>query len=89
MTEQDDMENWNYAHSASSGVIARRHAYNYEMGMGLGNPNFEDDGLKLPGLVLDATEVRAAEQNQRAFYSRWAGFMDADGWDELATWRHG
>ena len=89
MTEQDDMENWNYAHAASKGVIARRHAYNYEMGMGLGNPNFEDDGLKLPGLILDATEVRAAEQNQRAFYGRWAGFMEADGWDELATWRNG
>ena len=24
MTEQDDMENWNYAHNASKGVIARR-----------------------------------------------------------------
>ncbi len=25
MTEQDDMENWNYAHAASRGVIARRY----------------------------------------------------------------
>ena len=89
LTEQDDMENWNYAHAASRGVIARRHAYNYEMGMGLGNPNFEDNGLKLPGLILDTTEVKAAEQNQRAFYGRWAEFMEADSWDELATWRRG
>src|SRR5262249_49936200 len=29
MTEQDDMENWNYAHAASRGVIARRYPYNY------------------------------------------------------------
>ena len=87
LTEQDDMENWNYAHAASRGVIARRHAYNYEMGMGLGSPNFEDNGLKLPGLILDTTEVKAAEQNQRAFYGRWAEFMEADSWDELATWR--
>ena len=33
MTEQDDMENWNYAHAASRGTIARRYPYNYEMGM--------------------------------------------------------
>ena len=30
MTEQDDMENWNYAHAASRGTIARRYPYNYE-----------------------------------------------------------
>jgi hypothetical protein len=23
----------------------------------------------------------------RNLYRRWAEFMDADGWDELATWR--
>ena len=32
MTEQDDMENWNYAHAASRGTIARRYPYNYEQG---------------------------------------------------------
>ena len=89
LTEQDDMENWNYAHSASSGVVARRHAYNYEMGLGYGNPAYENDGLKLPGLILDTTEAKAAEQNQRGFYRRWAEFMDADGWDNLTTWKNG
>ncbi len=89
LTEQDDMENWNYAHSASSGVVARRHHYNYEMGLGHGTPTYENAGLKLPGLVLDTTEARAAEQNQRGFYRRWAEFMDADGWDNLVTWRNG
>ena len=37
----------------------------------------------------DATGVRAADQNQRAFYGRWAGFMQADGWQQLATWQQG
>ena len=32
MTEQDDMENWNYAHAASRGTIARRYPYSYERG---------------------------------------------------------
>ena len=45
MTEQDDMENWNYAHAASRGVIARRYPYTYEMGMGYAVENWEWDGL--------------------------------------------
>ena len=49
MTEQDDMENWNYAHAASRGVIARRHPYNYEQGQGWEVENYEWDGLSLPG----------------------------------------
>ena len=87
LTEQDDMENWNYAHAASSGVIARRHPYNYEMGMGYEIPNFEDNGLKLPGVVLDSTNAKAGEQNQRAFYGRWAEFMASEDWGRLAGWR--
>ena len=79
------MENWNYAHAASKGTIARRYAYNYQMGMGFETPNFESRGLKLPGVVVDATEAKASEQNQRAFYKRWAEFMEAPSWDELAT----
>ena len=74
------MENWNYAHTASSGVIARRRPYNYQMGLqmglGHGDPNFQDNGLKLPGLVLDTIQARAGEQNQRAFYSRWSALME-------------
>jgi hypothetical protein len=83
------MENWNYAHAASNGVVARRYSYNYEMGLGYGTPNFENDGLKLPGLIMDTTEFKAAEQNQRGFYRRWAEFMDADNWGNLTTWRNG
>ena len=89
LTEQDDMENWNYAHSASRGVIAKRYPYNYQMGLGFAVHDFEDNGLKLPGAVLDVTEAKAGEQNQRAFYRRWASFMEAYSWDQLATWRNG
>ena len=31
LTESDDMENWNYAHKASKGVIARRYPYDYSL----------------------------------------------------------
>ncbi len=88
LTEQDDMENWNYAHAASRGAMARRHHYNYQMGLGYAVTDFEDGGLKLDGTVLDTTRARAGEQNQRGFYSRWREFMAARDWDELATWRN-
>jgi len=87
LTEQDDMENWNYAHAASRGTIARRHPYNYEQGLGYEIENYEWDGLSLPGSVMDLTEARSSEHNLRNLYRRWAQFMEADSWDELAGWR--
>jgi hypothetical protein len=74
MTEQDDMENWNYASAASKGVIARRYPYNYEMGLGLAYPDYG-----VPGVTTD----RIAEQNQRGFYQRWAELMAARSWEDL------
>ena len=67
MTEQDDMENWNYATLASKGVIARRYPYNYQMGLGQDYGTYDS-----PGVLTD----RIAEQNQRGFYERWAAYMD-------------
>ncbi|MGQ4809864.1 3-phenylpropionate/cinnamic acid dioxygenase subunit alpha [Candidatus Entotheonellaceae bacterium PAL068K] len=75
MTEQDDMENWNYASAASKGVIARRYPYNYEMGVGQDYATYD-----LPGVVTD----RIAEQNQRGFYQYWAALMQAGTWADLA-----
>ena len=49
MTEQDDMENWNYAHAASRGTIARRYPYSYEQGLGCEIENYEWDGIAHPG----------------------------------------
>ena len=43
------MENWNYAHAASRGTIARRHPYNYEMGLGREMKQFEDNDKKWSG----------------------------------------
>ena len=78
MTEQDDMENWNYATAASKGVIARRYPYNYQMAMGYENPQDV-----VPGLVTDDFN----EQNQRGMYKRWAEFMEAESWSDLVPKR--
>jgi hypothetical protein len=87
MTEQDDMENWNYAHAASRGTIARRYPYNYDQGSGTAVTNYEYQGLRVPGEVIDLTESQSSEQPMRNFYRRWAEFMEADDWSRLATWR--
>jgi hypothetical protein len=83
LTEQDDMENWNYAHNASRGTIARRYAYNYEMGLGRETRSFEDHGLALPGTINEVIPGAASENNQRGFYRRWRQFMEAPSWAEL------
>jgi hypothetical protein len=87
MTEQDDMENWNYAHAASRGTIARRFPYNYAQGIGDEIDNYEWEGFRLPGVVTDLTEARSSEHNLRNLYRRCAQFMAAESWDELATRR--
>jgi nitrite reductase/ring-hydroxylating ferredoxin subunit len=87
MTEQDDMENWNYAHAASRGTIARRQPYTYEQGIGTAVENFEWQGLRVPGRVVDITDIRSSEEPARNLYRRWAEFMQAETWDELMTWR--
>jgi hypothetical protein len=76
MTEQDDMENWNYAHAASSGTIARRRPYNYKAGLGAGGSH-----KIIPGVVTE--NPITSEQNPRFFYKRWAEYMDTANWEEL------
>jgi hypothetical protein len=58
------------------------------MGLGTAEENFEWDGLHLPGRVIDITKAQSSEEPMRNLYRRWAQFMEADSWDELATWRH-
>jgi phenylpropionate dioxygenase-like ring-hydroxylating dioxygenase large terminal subunit len=87
LTEQDDMENWNYAHAASRGIIARRHPYSYEQGIGREIEGYEYDGLRLPGVVMDITEAKSSEHNLRNLYRRWAQCMEAEDWSALTTWR--
>ena len=72
LTEQDDMENWLYAHEGARGTISRRYPYHYGMGMGYEQKAWPVDWL---GGEIYATED-VSEQNQRGFYRRWAELMD-------------
>jgi hypothetical protein len=75
MTEQDDMENWNYATAASYGTIARRYPYNYQQSLHASVPT---DGA--PG-TAKTTQIN--EQNSRDFYRRWADCVSDRDWDVL------
>jgi phenylpropionate dioxygenase-like ring-hydroxylating dioxygenase large terminal subunit len=66
MTEQDDMENWNYATAASRGTIARRYPYNYQLS--LGRERRPDSASNQP--------FQASEQNQRNFFRVWSDYMN-------------
>jgi hypothetical protein len=68
-------------------VIARRHPYTYEMGLGHAVEGFEFEGYHVPGRVIDITEIQSSEEPMRNLYGRWAQFMEADSWDQLMTWR--
>ena len=74
LTEQDDMENWGYAHEGARGTIAKRYPFNYVMGKGYEQRSWPVHWL---GGDIYATED-VTEQNQRAFYGRWATLMDDD-----------
>jgi hypothetical protein len=75
MTEQDDMENWLYATRASTGTIARRHAFNYQQSMRAVRTDHET----VPGAV----STQPSEHMARGFYDAWAAYMRGDGWDGL------
>jgi hypothetical protein len=66
------MENWGSAHLGAKGTIARRHDFHYGMGMGYEQKGWPVEWL---GGEVHATED-VSEQNQRAYYARWAEMMD-------------
>ncbi|MEY3766797.1 MAG: hydroxylating alpha subunit of a dioxygenase system, partial [Pseudomonadota bacterium] len=74
MTEQDDMENWNYATAGSRGVIAKRHPYNYQQSMGK---------VVTDGPVAGNVSLQVSEENPRQFYRRWRDYMQGADWDTL------
>ncbi|RKO20402.1 aromatic ring-hydroxylating dioxygenase subunit alpha [Pseudarthrobacter phenanthrenivorans] len=76
MTEQDDMENWDYATQASKGVIAQRYPYNYQQGLGT-------EQLSELDRAVHSNHAISGEVNARAFYRRWSEFVDNLSWDEL------
>lgn len=69
MTEQDDMENWNYATAASSGPIARRHPYNYQQSM-----DAWKDNDPVPGRV----SMQSTEEIARNYYRYWRNYMNGE-----------
>jgi hypothetical protein len=73
MTEQDDMENWNYATAASSGTIARRYPYNYQQSLHAARPD---------GAGVTRTE-QINEQNSRDFYCRVVDYISGRDWNVL------
>jgi phenylpropionate dioxygenase-like ring-hydroxylating dioxygenase large terminal subunit len=86
MTEQDDAENWNYATAASSGTIAHRYKFNYEMGLGHLEPVPGVEGATRPTTTQTPVSPRGftvSENNARTLYRRWAEFMDAESWADL------
>ena len=74
MTEQDDMENWNYATAGSRGTIAKRYPYNYQQSMGK---------VTTEGPVPGNVSLQVSEENPRQFYRRWRDYMDGADWDTL------
>ena len=76
MTEQDDMENWNYATAGSRGPIARRYPYNYMQSLGTVQP---------PGTgpVAGNVSTQVSEENPRQFYRAWRNYMNGSDWDVL------
>ena len=74
MTEQDDMENWNYASAASRGPIARRHPYNYQQSLG---------AVRFDGPVPGRVSLQISEENARNYYRRWLSYLRGAGWEEL------
>ena len=74
MTEQDDMENWNYATAGSRGVIAKRYPYNYQQSLGR---------VQTDGPVAGNVSLQVSEENPRQFYRRWRDYMNGADWDTL------
>jgi len=74
MTEQDDMENWNYATAGSRGVIAKRYPYNYQQSLGK---------VTTQGPVPGNVSLQVSEENPRQFYRRWRDYMNGAEWDVL------
>jgi len=68
-------------------MIARRFPYCYEQGMGRAVEGWEWEGLRMPGRVVEITQAQSSEEPMRNLYRRWAQFMEADSWAELASWR--
>lgn len=75
LLEMDDGENWEHSTSANAGFVTRNQKLCYQMA-----PEGTDAHPDLPGQV---TAGQLSDANQRAFYQRWAEFMDAESWADI------
>lgn len=75
LLEMDDGENWEHSTMANAGFVTRHQKLCYAMA-----PTQEAPVPDLPGTV---TAGQLSDANQRAFYHRWAEFMDAESWADI------
>ncbi len=75
LLEMDDGENWEHSTSANAGFVTRNQKLCYQMA-----PEGTRTHAELPGEV---TAGQLSDANQRAFYTRWAEFMDAERWADI------
>lgn len=73
------MENWLYATKASTGTIARRYAFNYQLARDQAHLDPEVNGLTVRGRV----NTKMTEHMARGYYRRWKAYLDCADWDEL------
>jgi 3-phenylpropionate/trans-cinnamate dioxygenase alpha subunit len=78
MVEIDDGENWNLIGQVlQNSYQARRHVWNYEMGLG----HERDDDPVYRGRI---GQTYLGEGPQRGFYRRWLEFMTSEAWPVVA-----
>ncbi len=65
-----------HMYEASKGVVAQRYPYNYQQGLGT-------EQLSELDRAVHSNHAISGEVNARAFYRRWAEFVDNLSWEEL------
>jgi hypothetical protein len=74
--EQDDTDNWRQMTDSGRSPTGRK--YSAHLGMGINHPAESN-----PDLVGKVSERFVSEGNQRAYYTRWEEFMNADSWKDI------
>ena len=75
IVNQDDIDNWVQVTNSSLGAAAQDYMKDLSMGL-----RHEVNNTQLNGM---ANDVAIAEINQRALYTRWQEFMNAESWKDI------
>jgi 3-phenylpropionate/trans-cinnamate dioxygenase subunit alpha len=78
--EADDMDNWIQVTGAARSLIGSRFPANYQMGLSEETPDAE-----LRGRLAS----RWSDSNQLSLYMHWAKILEAKGWHEMVSAKHG